>query len=156
MRTTKRVGVSDSYLELIAEFPLRRIKTVAEHTKAKKLVSRLSAGGADPGAAEYFDVLIDLVADYEKRSEQVIDGSTLSAAELIRHRIEERGMSVSSLARLIGVPQSNLSDMLSGKRAWSKSAIRGLSAHLNIRAERFLTRNVETGGVTRAKHDSRS
>jgi antitoxin component HigA of HigAB toxin-antitoxin module len=153
MRTTKHVGVSDSYLELIAEFPLRRIKTSAEHAKAKKLVSRLSAGGHDPGAAEYLDILIDLVADYEKRTDQMIDKATVSAAELIRHRIEERGMSVSALARLIEVPQSNLSDMLSGKRAWSKSAIRGLSAHLNIRAERFLAPKAEGTGVNRAKRD---
>jgi hypothetical protein len=47
-------------------------------------------------------------------------------------------MSVSSLARLIGVPQSNLFEMLSGKRDWSKTAIRGLSTHLNIRVDRFL------------------
>ena len=46
---------------------------------------------------------------------------------------------VSSLARAIGVAQSNLSEMLNGKRGWSKTAIRGLSAYLNIRAERFLS-----------------
>jgi antitoxin component HigA of HigAB toxin-antitoxin module len=36
------------------------------------------------------------------------------------------------------VPQSNLSEMLSGKRNWSKTAIRGLASQLNIRADRFL------------------
>ena len=63
-----------------------------------------------------------------------MDTSGVSAAELVRHRIEQRGMSVSAaLARAIGVPQSNLSEMLAGKRDWSKTAIRGLSRHLNIR-----------------------
>ena len=47
-------------------------------------------------------------------------------------------MSVSALAREIGVPQSNLSEMLAGKRGWSKTAIRGLVKGLNIRAERLL------------------
>lgn len=47
-------------------------------------------------------------------------------------------MSVSALARQISVSQSNLSDMLAGKRDWSKAAIRGLSKFFNIRAERFL------------------
>jgi hypothetical protein len=47
-------------------------------------------------------------------------------------------MSVSSLAGRIGIPQPNLSEMLNGKRDWSKTAIRGLSGHLNIRVERFL------------------
>jgi len=47
-------------------------------------------------------------------------------------------MSVSSLAREIGVPQSNLSEKLGGERGWSTAAIRGLVRELNIRAERLL------------------
>ena len=138
MPATTRANVTDSYMELISEFPLRRIKTAADHVRATKMVLRLSVVGSDRGAADYLDVLVDLIADYEKRAGHVIDTSKVTAADLVRHRIEERGMSVSSLARLIGVPQSNLSEMLSGKRDWSKNAIRGLSSHLNIRADRFL------------------
>ena len=77
-------------------------------------------------------------AEYEKRSGQTAGTSDLSTAELVRHRIEERGMSVSSLAREIGVPQSNLSEKLGGERGWSTAAIRGLVRELNIRAERLL------------------
>jgi len=83
-------------------------------------------------------VLIDLVADYDKRTGQAIETPDVSAADLVRHRIAERGLSVSALARLIGVPQSNLSEMLNRKRDWSKAAIRGLATHLNIRVDRFL------------------
>jgi antitoxin component HigA of HigAB toxin-antitoxin module len=138
MPTTNRAAAADSYMELVTEFPLRRIKTPAEHAKAKKLVLRLSMKDTDRGTAEYLDVLVDLIANFEKRMEQAVDGPKLSAADLVRHRIEERGLSITALARLIGIPQSNLSDMLGGKRAWSKSAIVGLSTHLNIRADRFL------------------
>lgn len=87
---------------------------------------------------DYLDVLVDLITDLERREGQAINTSDVSAAEVVRHRIDQRGMSISSLARLIGVPQSNLSEMLNGKRDWSKSVIRGLCMHLNIRAERFL------------------
>ncbi len=68
----------------------------------------------------------------------MIDTSHVTAADLVRHKIEERGMSVSALAKQVGIAQSNLSEMLSGTRGWSKSAIRALSKYLNIRAERFL------------------
>jgi len=81
---------------------------------------------------------VELIANFEKRSEHVDIDTTLSAADLVRHRIEERRLSINAIACLIGVPQSNLSDMLGGKRAWSKSAIRGLATLLNIKAERFL------------------
>lgn len=138
MPATIRNNIADSYMGLITEFPLRRIESATEHAKAKRLVLRLSTQQADRGTADYLDVLVDLIADYEKRAEQTLDISKVSAADIVRHRLKERGQSISSLARLIGVPQSNLSEMLGGKRDWSKNAIRGLSAHLNIRADRFL------------------
>jgi antitoxin component HigA of HigAB toxin-antitoxin module len=138
MRTATRNVAADSYMELIAEFPLRRIKSIAEHRKATRLVLRLSAQQPDRGVSDYLDVLVDLIADFERRSGQDLGASQVSAGDIVRHRIDERGMSVSALARLIGVPQSNLSEMLNGKRDWSKAAIRGLCTHLNMRAERFL------------------
>lgn len=138
MPTTTRTTAADSYMKLITELPLRRIKTAVEHAKAKKLILRLSIQDTDRGTAEYVDVLVDLIADYEKRTAQIVDASKLSAADLVRHRIEEQKLSISALARMIGVPQSNLSDMLNGKRDWSKTAIRGLSSYLNIGPDRFL------------------
>ena len=125
-------------MKRIAELPLRRLKTAAEQARAKRIILRLSSQETDRGATDYLDVLVDLVADFERRSKEAIDSSTLSASDLVRHRMVERGMSVSSLAGLVGVPQPNLSEMLNGKRDWSKTAIRGLSAHLSIRAEWFL------------------
>lgn len=138
MRAITKTAVTDTYMELIGEFPLRRIKTAAEHRRAIKLVLRWSRGQADRGAADYLDVLVDLVANYERRMGQAVDLADLSAADLVRHRIEQRGMLISGLAREIGIPQSNLSEMLGGKRGWSKSAMRGLAKTLGIRAERFL------------------
>jgi antitoxin component HigA of HigAB toxin-antitoxin module len=138
MSATHRGTVSDSYMELIRKFPLRRIKTAADHLQAKRIAVRLSIAESDRGVGEYLDILIDLIADYEKREGYAIDTSRVSAADLVRHRLEQREMSVSALARLIGVPQSNLSEMLSGKRGWSKASIRGLTSALNIRAEHFL------------------
>lgn len=138
MPATIRHSAGDSYMKRIAELPLRRLKTAAEQARAKRIILRLSSQETDRGATDYLDVLVDLVADFERRSKEAIDSSTLSASDLVRHRMVERGMSVSSLAGLVGVPQPNLSEMLNGKRDWSKTAIRGLSAHLSIRAEWFL------------------
>jgi antitoxin component HigA of HigAB toxin-antitoxin module len=138
MPSTAHAAVADTYMQLINEFPLRRLSSAVDYSKAKKLVLRLSPQDANRGAMDYLDILVDLISDYENRSELVNDAARVTATDLVRHRIEEKKMTVSSLARTIGVPQSNLSEMLSGKRGWSKAAIRGLSAHLNIRAERFL------------------
>jgi antitoxin component HigA of HigAB toxin-antitoxin module len=92
----------------------------------------------DRDTRDYVSVLVSLIADYEKRARHAIDTSHVTAADLVRHKIEQRGMSVSELAKQIGIAQSNLSEMLNGSRGWSKSAIKGISKLLNIRAERFL------------------
>ena len=83
-------------------------------------------------------MLADLIADYEKRANQIVGTSNIAIADLVRHRMQERTMSVSALANQIGIAQSNLSEMLNGRRHWSKAAIRALSKMFNIRAERFL------------------
>jgi hypothetical protein len=73
MAVATNAVAGDTYMELINEFPLRRIRTAAAH------------------------------------------------------------------ARMIGVLQSILSEMLSGKRNWGKIAIRGLASHLTFKADRFLS-----------------
>ena len=138
MRTTAKKTSNDTYFEHVRAFPLRRIRTASDHQRATRFSLILSRSNADRGTREYLDVLVDLIADYEQRTSQTMDTSGISAAELVRHRIHERGISVSALAREIGIPQPNLSEMLNGGRDWSKAAIRALSKIFNIRAERFL------------------
>ena len=137
MRGALKTSASDSYMHLIKELPLRKIRSAADHARAKKMILRLSKHTPDRGASEYLDVLVELVAEFERKSAQDAGAAKLSAAELVRHRIEQRGISINALAHTIGVPQSNLSEMLSGRRGWSKAAIRALCDYLNIRAERF-------------------
>lgn len=129
---------SDSYLQLVRAFPLRRISTATGHAKAKAVYLRLIRGKLDRGGREYLDVLADIIADYERRSGDGEGVGPVTAAELVRHRLEERGMSVAALAKAAGMSQSNLCEMLHGTREWSKGAIRSVSAYFGIRADRFL------------------
>jgi antitoxin component HigA of HigAB toxin-antitoxin module len=127
------------YLQLVNQFPLRKIHDENTYERAMKMVHQF-AGSAriDSGAKEYFEVLIDLIADYEKEAGHTIDTSDVTPADVVRHLIEERGSSVSAMAKEIGVGQSNLSEMLSGKREWSKTAIKGLWNRFRIDPKLFL------------------
>ncbi len=136
--TTRSTVVDNTYLKLVRAFPLRRITSATQHARAKQVILNLSRSHSDSGTRDYVDVLVDLIADYEKRSSQSFDTSSVTAAQLVRHRLEERAMTVSALAKQIGIPQPHLSAMLNARRDWSKSAIRALSKMFNIRAERFL------------------
>ncbi len=127
----------DAYFNLVRAFPLRRITAASDHARALVIFRQLG-DGTDRGTRDYVEVLVDLIADYEKRAGFTFDTSGVTAADLVRHKIDERGMTVSALAKQAGIAQSNLSEMLNGTRGWSKTAIRSLSKLLNIRAERFL------------------
>jgi antitoxin component HigA of HigAB toxin-antitoxin module len=129
----------DAYLALVQEFPLCRLRDDEQYEAAMKMLLKSStASETNDGALEYFRVLVDQVDEYERRTGKKLDTSHITTADLVRFKLEERGMSISQLAREVKMTQSNLSEMLNGKRAWSKSAIRKLSAYLNISAERFL------------------
>ena len=136
--TTTAKRSRDHYLDLVRRFPLRPIRGDAEHGRAKRAYVRASHSATGVGARDYLDVLAGLIADYERRTHQTIDTSKITAAELVRHRMQERGLSVSALAKTINIAQPNLSAMLNGRRAWSKAAIRSLSQMFGVAADRFL------------------
>ncbi len=76
--------------------------------------------------------------EYEKRAGHAIDTSKVTPAEVVRHLMVENDLTISRLAREIGVGQSNLSEILSGKRAWSKTVIRGLCERFSLNPMLFL------------------
>jgi antitoxin component HigA of HigAB toxin-antitoxin module len=138
MSTIRTKRGRDTYLDLVRRFPLRPIRSPAEHARAKRVYLLTSSRVRDRGTRDYLGVLADLIANYEQRTRQTVDTSGVTAADLVRHRMRERGLSISALARAIDVAQPNLSGMLSGRRAWSKAAVLSLSRMLTIPAERFL------------------
>ncbi len=135
-------NVGDTYFELVKAFPLRRLKTDEEHDQALRVVLSFTRPGAadDPGASDYLDVLIDLIGDYEKRAGYQIDTSGVTAADIVRHRLEDRDIPVDALARDAGVPADELAAMLDGTRDWSPAAAEGVIRVLSINPKLFRER----------------
>ena len=123
--------------ELCDTFPLRPIHTDKSHKKALEMLVSL-ASDDDRDAVEYKTVLGKLVVDYEKNAGHRLDTSNVSAADVVRHLLEERGMSVSAFARELGVSQGTLNDTLLGKRAWSKTMILKVSGFFGLSTDLFL------------------
>ena len=131
--------IKDSYFDLVKEFPLRKLRHGEEHRQALAVMSRFAGRDKiDEGVVDYLAVLSDLIVEYERRAGHVIDTSKVRAAEVIRHLMAENDLTISGLAREIGVGQSNLSEMLGGKREWSKTVIRGLSERFSLNPMIFL------------------
>jgi antitoxin component HigA of HigAB toxin-antitoxin module len=137
MASTIATTSADPYLELVTSFPLRPIRTKAAHQQAKTKLRTL-AGARGPAVRDYKTVLASLIADYERSANLRMDTSKLRAADLVQHLLEEREMSVNALAKKLGIPQSSLSDMLNGRRDWSKLAIVRVAAFFKLHTDLFL------------------
>ncbi|HEX4123244.1 MAG TPA: helix-turn-helix transcriptional regulator [Tepidisphaeraceae bacterium] len=140
MTTTAKVHErsSDPYLELILHVhPLRPIRSAAEHQRAKRALRQL-AGDKRKVAIDFKKVLTAIIEKYEREAGMQVDTSGVSAADLVRHLLAERQLSVNAFAKSQGISQSALSDMLNGNRQWSKSAIVSIADFFRLDRGLFL------------------
>jgi antitoxin component HigA of HigAB toxin-antitoxin module len=128
---------SDVYLDLVHTFPLRPIRTRAMYEQGRRMLRSL-VGKRSSAVRDYKVVLGSLVADYERNASLQIDTSKITASEIVRHLLDERHKSVNALARELRISQSSLSDMLNGRRDWSKSAIVRIADYFGLQPALFL------------------
>jgi HTH-type transcriptional regulator / antitoxin HigA len=107
---------SSRYLELIGEFPLRRIRTKSELAAATKILDRLfGREDADAGETDYLDVLSDLVDAYERENDPHYE-SHATGLEVLHAMMEEHEMKQAVLAGKLGISAPAMSLILSGDR----------------------------------------
>src|SRR4051812_357020 len=119
MTQTLTAPRDDRYLRLVRTFPLRPIRSARMHQRAKAILRSLG-GERGAAAADYKAVLVSLIQDYERNAGHRLDTSKVTAAQVVKHLLAENRLSVNAFANRIDVSQSALSDMLNGKRDWSK------------------------------------
>ncbi len=132
-----RRGSTDPYMELVRAFPLRPIRREAMAAAGRGILRGL-AGRDDPAANDYKYVLASLVADYERWAGHLPEKEDVTATELIRRLLDERGVSVDQLAEQVDVSPGALADMLEGHCDWSRSAMVGVCGFFGLRPELFL------------------
>jgi HTH-type transcriptional regulator/antitoxin HigA len=122
----------DSYLELVTAFPLASIKSDEHLREAQKVMDRLLARGElDDGEAMYLDALGDLVAAYEDEHYPI---EPASDAEMLRHLLEAKGVTQAQLSRDTAIPKSTVSEVLAGKKPFSRQMIRKLADYFKVDA----------------------
>ena len=107
------------------ECPLASIKTESQLTVAQAMIDRLlTQGKMDDGEEMYLDALSDLVAAYEDVHCPIAPASD---ADMLRHLMEAKGVTQVELHRGTGIPKSTISEVLAGKKPFSKTLIRTLA-----------------------------
>src|SRR6516165_12423410 len=120
----------DSYLELVQAFPLASIKSDEQLQEAQKVMGRLLARGEhDDGEEMYLDALSDLVAAYEDEHHAI---EPASDADMLRHLLEARGITQAELSRDTSIAKSTISEVLAGKKPFSRQMIRKLADYFRL------------------------
>jgi HTH-type transcriptional regulator/antitoxin HigA len=122
----------DSYLRLVTAFPLASIKSDEHLQEAQKVMDQLLARGQlKSGEEMYLDALSDLVASYEDEHYAI---EPASDAEMLRHLMEAKGVTQAQLSRDAAIPKSMISEILAGKKAFSRQLIRKLAEYFQVDA----------------------
>ena len=120
----------DSYLELVLDFPLASIKSDKHLAEAQRVMDRLLARGTlNEGEEMYLDALSDLVAAYEDEHHAI---EPASDADMLRHLLEARGVTQAQLSRDTSIPKSTISEVLAGKKPFSRQMIRKLADYFKV------------------------
>ena len=127
---------SGRYLSLVAEVPLRPIRSEAELDRAIAMIDRLTdLDDLTLDESDYRSVLGDLVAAYE--SEHDPEPPT-TPAEMLRFLIESKGVVQARVAADTGIAESTISEILAGKRKISQTVMRSRAAYFRVEPAVFV------------------
>jgi HTH-type transcriptional regulator / antitoxin HigA len=120
----------DSYLELVLAFPLTSIKSGEHLDEAQQIMDRLlTKRNLDDGEELYLDALSDLVGAYEDEHYAI---EPASDADLLRHLLEAKGVTQTQLHRDTGLAKSTISEILAGKKPFSRQRMRTLADYFQM------------------------
>lgn len=120
----------DSYLELVLDFPLASIKSEDHLVEAQRVMDGLLARGSlDEGEETYLDALSDLVGAYEDEHHAI---EPASDADMLRHLMDAKEVSQVQLSRDTGLPKSTISEVLAGKKPFSRQMIRKFADYFHV------------------------
>ena len=121
---------TDSYLDLVLAFPLASIKSERHLIEAQQVMDRLLARGRlDAGEEMYLDALSDLVGTYEDSHHPI---EPASDADLLRHLMEAKRLTQIQLSRDTRIAKSTISEILAGKKSFSRQIIRKLADYFQV------------------------
>ncbi len=120
----------DSYIELVLDFPLASIKSDEHLAEAQRVMDGLlTRDKFDEGEETYLDALSDLVGSYEDEHHAI---EPASDADMLCHLMEAKGVSQVKLSRDTGLPKSTISEVLAGKKPFSRKMIHTLAEYFHV------------------------
>ena len=126
-----------SYADLLVQIEPRPIGSKAALEKSYKLIDKLMSKPALTRAeSEMLELLSLLVEQYESREHPT---PQVSAADMLEHLIESRGITNATLAAETQVPRSTVTDILAGRRRISLGNVRKFADYFHVPPSVFVS-----------------
>jgi len=126
----------DRYLELIQDFPLRRIQTDDELVEAIRVIdSLIDKTQLSKAEDDYLDVLSDLVREFEEVHIPMPDVGVIGR---LQYLMESNGYTQAQVSKGAGIAVSTVSELLSGKRKLTRGQIEKLAKFFHTSPAVFL------------------
>ena len=128
---------SAAYLALVSAYPIHPIRSDEDLNEAIAKLDELMSRPVplEPQEQDYFDSLSHEIERYEA---EAIAIPRVSGSTMLRYLIEQRGVTLSRVAKATGIVVSTLSAILAGKRQLNLDHIRALAPYFGVEAEVFL------------------
>lgn len=150
IRQKTSLKVPGSFLALVRAFPLRPIRSEADHEAATRTLRHLV--GTKPESEftsderDYLETLTLLVQDYQQKQRRR-ELMAVSPTQILRHLMDENRMTVTDLGKVIG-SRTAASMILNGRRSPSKMHVLRLAERFGVDPSLFL---VESSASARRK-----
>src|SRR4051794_17803450 len=121
------MATAPTYASLLAEFPLRPIRSDRQLNLACDLAGRLAlVPRLTRNAQDYLEVLSQIIEAYEDQH-YTIDDSRITPRDMLAFLIENHALTLRALAEQTGIPVSALSAIHQGRRDFTLDHVRRLS-----------------------------
>jgi HTH-type transcriptional regulator / antitoxin HigA len=116
VKNRKRIELPATLGGLVRLVPPVAIRDDADHAKLLELIDRLmQIERLTDGQGQYLETLVELVESYEAKR-HAMDLADLTGHRMLRHVMEQAGMTASDLARLLKVHVSMGAKLAKGER----------------------------------------
>lgn len=130
--------IPKTYRELCQLYLPRPIHDEAEDAEATAMMNALAVFiQLNAEQQDYLEVLTEFVDEFDKGKK--IRWPKISGLEVLKHLLEEHGMSGADLARLLGGSRNLGAMILRGERKLTLKHVRTLARHFGVSADLFLS-----------------
>ena len=130
--------IPKTYRELCKLYLPRPIHDEAEDAEATAMMNALAVFiRLNAEQQDYLEVLTEFVDEFDKGKK--IRWPKISGLDVLKHLLEEHGMSGADLARLLGGSRNLGAMILRGERKLTLKHVRTLARHFGVSADLFLS-----------------